>query len=218
MRSIRQHVNPLGLAYMRARAQPIPIPVALKNDVQVELGCADGDFSFELAQARAQSFVVGLEIREALVAKNNEKAAREGLENLCFGYVNLNVDLDRVFQHRSVHLFHLLFPDPWFKSKHRKRRVLDVELCRVMAQQLVPGGELHFASDIFEVALAALEVMESQEIHEMGWLNLAGSWSFSRQAPVAAKSRRERTTESRNQRVWRLRFRYLPPGRSTATP
>lgn len=210
MAGVRQHVNPLGMHFMRPRAKRMIIPSQYGSEVHVELGCADADFSFALAALRPEAFVAGLEIREPMVERNQRRVAREGIDNLQFAYVNLNVDLDRVFDSESVHAFHLLFPDPWFKAKHQKRRVVEPWLCQVVANQLVKGGELHFASDIFEVALAAMQTLESSEIQNMGFRNICGPWSFARQAPVPVKSRRECTTLRRGQRVWRLRFVYQP--------
>lgn len=184
--------------------------------VEVELGCAEGQFAFELARTHPEWFVVGLEIREKLVLRNRKQADREGRSNLRFGYVNLNVDLDRVFERQSVDRFHLLFPDPWFKRRHQKRRVLDISLCRILREQLRPGGELHIASDVFEVALDAMSNLEDARVQALGFYNLRGPWSFAREAPCAASSRREDTTRERGQRVWRLR--YGVEARSDAGP
>lgn len=193
---------------MVPRAQRIQRPRGLAPAcrVEVELGCADAQFSFDLAAREPETLVVGLEIREKLVERNRLRAGREGLQNLVFGYVNLNVDLDRVFRPCSVHRFHLLFPDPWFKRRHQKRRVLDEALCRVIREQLVPGGELHFASDVFEVGLDALACMESEVVQGLGFRNLVEPWSFARRGPVVSTSAREDTTRARGQRVWRLRY------------
>ena len=209
VRSIRQHVNPLGAHYLEARAERIEIPSGFER-VEVELGCADAKFSFDLAAAHPQWFVVGLEIREALVERNNERAAARGQQNLAFGYVNLNVDLDRVFAPASVDRFHVLFPDPWFKARHRKRRVIEPGMLEVAATQLKPGGELHFASDVYELALAAMVELESLETEALGFRNLEGEWSFCRQNPCGASSRREDTTLARGQRVWRMRYGFRP--------
>ena len=213
MRSVRQHVNPLGLNFQVPRALAYRRPARLTVDapLEVELGCADAHFSFCMARAYPDHPVVGLEIREKVVELNERRAREEGLSNLYFGYVNLNVDLDRVFEPGTVDRFHLLFPDPWFKSRHQKRRVVDEALCEVMASQLRSGGELHFASDIFELALDAMEVLESVRVERMGFSNLEGAWTFSRQNPCAFASRRELTTVERGQRVWRMRYRYTPP-------
>lgn len=204
MRNVRQHVNPLGAHYLEARARPIELPAAER--VEVELGCADAEFSFELAARHPEWFVVGLEIREALVELNGARAMRAGLRNLAFGYVNLNVDLDRVFPPKSVDRFHLLFPDPWFKARHRKRRVVEPGMLAMIATQLRPSGELHFASDVFELALAAMAELEGPDASALGFRNLAGEWAFARTNPCDATSRREDTTLARGQRVWRMRY------------
>ncbi len=206
VRNIRQHVNPLGVWYLEARAQAITPPPSSAR-VEVELGCADAKFSFELAERHPDWFVVGLEIREALVERNRERASRLDLGNLQFGYSNINVDLDRVFEPGSVDRFHVLFPDPWFKARHRKRRVVEPGLLAVIARQLRPGGELHFASDVFELALAAMVELEHDDALALGFVNLAGPWKFTRPNPCDANSRREDTTLARGQRVWRMRYR-----------
>jgi tRNA (guanine-N7-)-methyltransferase len=206
VRNLRQHVNPLGALYLEARAQAITPPPSCAQ-VEVELGCADAKFSFELAERHPSCFVVGLEIREALVDRNRDRAQRRGLHNLVFGYSNINVDLARVFAPGSVDRFHVLFPDPWFKARHHKRRVVEPGLLAVIAQQLRVGGELHFASDVFEVALAAMAELEHDDALALGFENLARPWSFTRANPCDASSRREDITLARGQRVWRMRYR-----------
>lgn len=208
MRGVRQHVNPLGLAFMRPRAQAMVRPAHLPAacEVDVELGCADADFSFELAAKHPERWVVGLEIREKVVAWNQRRALEAGLANLSFGYVNLSVDMDRVFPAASVDRFHVLFPDPWFKARHHKRRVIEPGLCEVLRRQLRAGGELHFASDVFDVALEAMAEIEDPSLDHLGLRNLGGAWSFWRGNPYDAASRRERITLRRGQRVWRLRY------------
>jgi tRNA (guanine-N7-)-methyltransferase len=212
VRNLRQHVNPLGASYLEIRATPIPPPPACAR-VEVELGCADAKFSFELAERHPDWFVVGLEIREAMVERNRKLAGRLGLANLAFGYSNINVDLDQVFAPASVDRFHVLFPDPWFKARHRKRRVVEPGLLEVVADQLKPGGELHFASDVFELALAAMVELEHDEARALGFSNLVRPWGFARDNPCDANSRREDTTLARGQRVWRMRYRFDPARR-----
>lgn len=213
VRNLRQHVNPLGAQYLEARARAIELPPGYER-VEVELGCADAKFSFELAERHPNWFVVGLEIREALVERNRERARQRGLDNLAFGYVNINIDLDRVFPSASVDRFHVLFPDPWFKARHRKRRVVEPGMLEVVASQLRRGGELHFASDVFELALAAMAELEHDEALALGFENREGPWSFTRQNPCDASGRREDTTLARGQRVWRMVYPHRSSSRT----
>lgn len=216
MRKIRQHVNPLSGHFLAPRAQPVARPPHLAPDcpVEVELGCADADFSFALAAARPDMLVVGLDIREPCLVRNRRRAAEAGLANLVFGYVNLSVDLDRVFPPAGVDRFHLLFPDPWVKERHHKRRIaLPVAL---LATQLRPGGELHVASDVFELALELMAAIEDVA-DDVGLKNLAGPWGFWRGNPFPAASRREHITLRRGQRVWRMRYVRKDMAQETAT-
>jgi len=216
MRGIRQHVNPLGVYYQQRLAKPIEIRLqdkaksGLKKSVEVELGCADAYFSFQLAREQPQVEVVGLEIRRAMVERNQTRLRKIGLPNLRFAYVNMSVDLDAVFPENSVDRFHLLFPDPWFKRRHQKRRVVDDFLCQVMARQLRAGGEFHMATDVFEVALDGMAQMESEFACRLGFVNLSGAWSFSRKSAWPYQSLREQTTSRRAQRVWRVRYLFRP--------
>lgn len=207
MRKIRQHVNPLSGHFLAERARPVVRPPHLDPGcpVEVELGCADADFSFGLAAACPDALVVGLDIREPCLVRNRRRAEEAGLANLVFGYVNLSVDLGRVFPPGSVDRFHLLFPDPWVKERHHKRRV--VLPVAEIAAQLRPGGELHVASDVFEVALEFMAAVEDPALAgDVPLRNLAGPWGFWRGNPYPAASRREHITLRRGQRVWRMRY------------
>lgn len=206
-RRTRHHVNPLAVQYAEARADSLPPPPHLGPQAQcdVELGCADAQFSRALGRAHPGRVVVGLEIRERVAAWAQRDAEAEGLANVRITYCNINVDLDRVLAPDSVDRFHLLFPDPWFKTKHHKRRVIEPSLLAVMRTRLRRGGELHFASDVYEIALEAMAEVDGDP--DSGFENLAGQWRFTRDNPYGARSKREDTTVRRGMRVWRLRWR-----------
>ncbi len=203
MRRIRQHVNPLGAKFLQPSAARID--VAERTWVEVELGCGDGDFSIDLARSRPSWQVVGLDIRAACIERNIRLADALGLGNLRFAYANLTVDLEHVFAPQTVQRFHLLFPDPWFKARHQKRRVLETKLVDVLLSRLRPGGEIHVASDVFELALEAMTLFEHAAC-KGGVRNLVGPWSFASTSPHPVQSRRELATLRRGQRVWRLRY------------
>lgn len=218
-RRFRHHVNPLTQTYLQARATPLRIPggPGAFERIEVELGCAEGQFSFALARARPSSLVVGLDIRERVIEDNRLRAREAGLSNLTFAYVNLNVDLDRIFASATVDRFHLLFPDPWFKSKHRKRRVMDPRLAAVLTRQLRPGGELHAASDVFDLALDVMAELDGSTGARLGFRNTEGPWTFARRNPLGIRTRREDRTLERGQRVWRVRYRLETGGGGRAS-
>ena len=81
---IRNHVNPLSEHYAVPRARAIAIPAHLGTSppIDVELGCADAQFSFQLAASHPERLVVALDIRTRIVEHGRERAGEAGLANL----------------------------------------------------------------------------------------------------------------------------------------
>ncbi len=197
---VRHHVNPLGLPFQRPRRLRCDVPA--DGEVDVELGCADAQYLFQRAQAHPNIFFVGIEIREQLVDEVNEKAAALGVSNLRAYFANMNVDLPELFDDGRLARIYLNFPDPWFKKRHHKRRVVNAELVAQMAAKLRPSGELLFQSDIYELALEAMAELEESSLR-----NVVGPWSFLRPQPYSARSLREERCEERGLRIWRILYR-----------
>ena len=119
----RQHVNPLSMAFETYRG-----PKRIwTSPLEVEIGCADAQFLFERAAREPERHYVGLEIRENLVADVNKKAEQLGAP-VSGIFCNANHHLSSIFEEASVDRVYLNFPDPWFKKKHHKRRMINGEL------------------------------------------------------------------------------------------
>jgi tRNA (guanine-N7-)-methyltransferase len=202
-RRVRHHVNPLAERYLSPLAGRLELP---PGEVEVELGCADARFLFERAPRVPGTTLVGVEIREKLVKQVNRLAREQGLSNLRAVFANMNVELPLLFADRQLARAFINFPDPWFKRKHHNRRVVNPELVTALADKLRPGGELFFQSDVFDLALDALAVMEDAP----QFINTAGSWSFLRDNPYGVKSLREVRCEERGMRIWRMLYTRRP--------
>ena len=198
-RRVRHHVNPANVAFRAKKAERIALPDGVP--VEVELGCADAQFLFQLAPRDPSTLFVGLEIREPMVDQVNEEAAALQLPNLQAHFAHVNIDLDELFADERLTRVYVNFPDPWFKRRHHARRVMTPELADILYRKLRPGGELLFQSDIWELALDAMFVLEQSRFR-----NRAGEWSFTRENPYAAKSLREVRCEGRGMRIWRMLY------------
>jgi tRNA (guanine-N7-)-methyltransferase len=198
----RQHVNPLGLSFETFRGEhPRLVP---GRPVEVEVGCADAQFLFERAAEDPDRVYLGFEIRDHLVDEVNERAAEEGAPVQAI-FANANLHLRSLLPEAGVSRFFLNFPDPWFKRRHRKRRMIDEVLVDAIAHLIEPDGEVLVQSDVWDVALDALELFERRDDV---FANMAGSWSFWRDGnPFQARSWRETHCTEEGLPIWRIRYR-----------
>jgi tRNA (guanine-N7-)-methyltransferase len=196
---IRQHVNPLKSDFFGIPLAALELPAG--RPVEVELGSAEAWFLMDRALEVPHGHYVGVEIRRELAWAANDESARRGLPNVQCVFANMTVDLPRLFGPGSVTRFHLNFPDPWFKKCQHKRRVMSPSLVADLEVLLAPGGEVHVATDIFEIALDAMAELEAR------FTNVAGGWTFLRQSPFSARSRRELQCRDEGTRIWRMAYR-----------
>jgi tRNA (guanine-N7-)-methyltransferase len=201
---VRQHVNPLKSDMLAPRTQRLEVP---EGEVEVEIGCADAQFLFErAAQARRLGLTrhhLGLEIRREFIAPVNELAAKLGLDVRAH-FSNVSVDLSHSFAPGRVARFFVNFPDPYFKRKQHKRRVMSEDLVAMMHHALMPGGELFFQSDVWELALDALDCFEDRDDL---FVNRAGPWTFWKGGnPYGVRSRREEGCANDGLPVWRILY------------
>jgi tRNA (guanine-N7-)-methyltransferase len=208
MPRIRQHVNPLKADLLDLADVP-RIAAAAGRALDVELGAAEAHFLIDLARADRETLFVGVEIRRELVTFTNGELARGGLSNVRLVFANMSVDMGRLFAAGSVRRFFLNFPDPWFKTRQHKRRVIGPELMEEIHRALAPGGELFVQTDIFDLAMDAMGALEAMA--PAPFVNAHGPWSFLPANPYPAKSRRERQCEGDGSRIWRLRYLHRDP-------
>ncbi len=202
---IRQHVNPLKSNFFQIAIEPLNLPPGVH--VEVELGSAEAHYLMTRAQEDADRFYVGVEIRRDLVAEANAICERTGLHQVRCVFANMSVDLPRIFPAGRVSRFFLNFPDPWFKARQHKRRVMSPELVVELSRLLVEGGEVYVNTDIFELALDAMATLEGDR--DPLFANMREPWTFLRDTPFAARSWRERQCEQEGLHIWRLGYRKL---------
>jgi tRNA (guanine-N7-)-methyltransferase len=202
---IRQHVNPLKANFFQIAVEPPELPAGVP--IEVELGSAEAHFLMARAAEDPARFYVGVEIRREHVALANAACERRRLTQVRSVFANLSVDLPRLFPAGRVSRFFLNFPDPWWKARQHKRRVMSPELVAELSGLLAEGGEIYLATDVFEIALDAMAVLECDCSRR--FVNLREPWTFLRESPFAARSRRERQCQAEDIRIWRLGYRRI---------
>jgi tRNA (guanine-N7-)-methyltransferase len=121
---------------------------------EIEIGCGNGHFISEYAKAHPEVFLLGIELKNKRCLSSNKKIEKDMLANVRIMRARAEAVL-AVVPETSVDRYHVYFPDPWPKQKHRRRRFLRMpNLDRIVAT-LKAGGEVHFMSDVLDYALQA---------------------------------------------------------------
>jgi len=126
-----------------------------------------------------------------------------GLQNLHYLFCNANNSLQPLLSSLkpgTLHRVSIQFPDPWFKRKHQKRRVVQPEVVNDVAKYLYRGGMVFVQSDVEEVAI---EMVDRFADHP-AFIRQGTSWLP--ENPMAVPTERESSTLERGEPVYRSVF------------
>jgi tRNA (guanine-N7-)-methyltransferase len=177
---VRQHVNPLSQKYRTAIAVPdwSQIYGNVSQPLHLDIGCARGKFLLQMAPLQPDWNFLGVEIRESLVIEANQQRDRLALNNLHFLFGNMN-STPLLFLNSlpaTLTRVSIQFPDPWFKQRHSKRRVVQPELVTALGEVLSLQGQILLQSDVElvvqEMSDRFLENPRFQKTHIEPWLTL----------------------------------------------
>ena len=150
---MRQHVNPLSRNFNDI--EKIPFLSEMFGDpklkLHLDIGCASGQFLFDLALDNSSWNYLGIEIREKLVETAKVKVQERKIKNLYFVFGNANNilnDIQSKFIIKNVKSISFNFPDPWFKKRHYKRRVIQPELINFLSNSLQKGTLIFIKTDV----------------------------------------------------------------------
>lgn len=165
------------------------------NSVQelwLEVGFGAGEHLVWQAQANPQVGLIGAEPYEMGVAKLLTKLEESPLNTVRL-YEGDGRDIIEKLPDASLGRFFLLFPDPWPKTRHHKRRFLQMEMLDSLARVLKPGAELRFATDDKSYLPYALERLMAHPAFEWlakgpsDWKNRPADWPPTRYETKAIK-------------------------------
>ena len=127
--------------------------------LEVEVGSGKGLFIATVSSEQPERDFLGLEISGKYARFAAAKLATRELTNAQI----LHGDAQRVFRDclpdASVAAVHVYFPDPWWKKRHKRRRIIQEQFVRDVQRVLVPGGPLHFWTDVEEYFQATLDLI-----------------------------------------------------------
>ena len=150
---MRQHVNPLSSNFNQIERIPSLSEMFgdSKLNLHLDIGCAAGEFLFDLALVNTSWNYLGIEIREKLVKNAKLKVLEREIKNLYFIFGNANNilnDVQNKFIIKNLKSISFNFPDPWFKKRHYKRRVIQPELINILSSSLQNGSIIFIKTDV----------------------------------------------------------------------
>ncbi|MBN1409570.1 MAG: methyltransferase domain-containing protein [Spirochaetales bacterium] len=119
---------------------------------EIEIGCGNGHFLNEYGKVNPATLLLGIEFKNKRCMASRKKIEKNNLSNLRIMQAKAE-DVINQLPAESVDKYHIYFPDPWPKQKHRRRRFLRMVTLNTIVSTLKPGGEIHFLSDIMDYTL-----------------------------------------------------------------
>lgn len=129
--------------------------------VQLDIGSGRGLFLFNAATTQPNQNFLGIEIDYKEARRAARRLMKRRLPNARVLGGDVKIPLSRMIAPQSVAAVHVYFPDPWWKQRHRKRRVFNRAFVDLVAAILIPGGRLHSWTDVEEYFGVISELMES---------------------------------------------------------
>jgi tRNA (guanine-N7-)-methyltransferase len=127
--------------------------------LEIEVGSGKGLFMASASAAYAERNFLGIEV----AAKYARFAAAKLAKVQCENAVMLRGDGLRLFREllpdACAAAVHVYFPDPWWKKRHKRRRVMNAAFLKDVERVLQPGGTLHFWTDVEEYFQTTLELI-----------------------------------------------------------
>jgi tRNA (guanine-N7-)-methyltransferase len=174
--------------------------------VEVEVGCGKGPFLVSAGQAHAETNFLGIEVLRGLQLYVATRLAKRNARNVRVACT----DARRFFRERvptaSVQAVHVYFPDPWWKKRHRKRRVWTPEFAADCERVLWPGGRLHAATDVADYYQVIRDLLDRRP----GLRLVTESERSGPPAPDEALTNFERKARQKGGSVYRAEYERTP--------
>ena len=129
-----------------AREEPLP------DAVMLEIGSNRGRFLLQLAKAHPDACAVGIEIRHKYARLARRDLEKAGVSNAKVIAADAALALPIVMDDGQITDVFVLYPDPWWKKKHRKRRVIREDLLDLLARKMRTGAHLWIRTDVGPLA------------------------------------------------------------------
>lgn len=125
----------------------------------LEIGFGRGAFLLHLARSFRDHNVIGLEISNRCLDVTEAAIARHRLSNVRVVHATAESALRHLFEPAALEQVHINFPDPWFKTRHSSRRLMQRDTLDAIIDRMQAGGRLYLATDILAYAEMSAQLL-----------------------------------------------------------
>ena len=209
-RALRKPDPSLDLSHHLRTGDSLPRPCTSETlfgneaPLEIEVGSGKGLFMATASAEHPQRNFLGIEVAGKYARFAAAKLAREKRPNAIMVHGDALAVFRELVPNDMLAAVHVYFPDPWWKARHRKRRVMNERFLHDVERTLVPGGKLHFWTDVQEYFETALELIADVS-------RLTGPLPVAEKAAAHDLDYRthfERRMRKHGESVFRAEFRY----------
>lgn len=144
-----------------ANKEQLSAAIAVPAPIEVEIGYGRGDFLLDRARRYPERLFIGYETKTKATRLCLERIERFQIHNLWLSDDDCRFNMPRIIPDGRVDMLHILFPDPWWKPQHKRKRLFSPPFVDLVAAKLQPGALLHFKSDVEEYGKMVCALVEA---------------------------------------------------------
>lgn len=175
------------------------------HPVEIDVGSGRGLFLVTAGEANPDRNFLGIEVDYREGRRAAKRLKKRDLSNVRVWGGDVKIAFNKHVPRQSVDAVHVYFPDPWWKRKHRRRRVFTTELVDQMSQVLKPGGYVHSWTDVEEY----FEVISGLMNHDTRFENLPPPEEKSPEHDMDYRTSFERKKRKEGFPIYRGRWRLI---------
>jgi len=134
------------------------------NELILEIGFGMGTSTAEIAKSNLNKNYIAIEVHSPGVGNLLKLIQESDIRNLKIIQHDAVEVLNVMIKNDSLDGIHIFFPDPWPKKRHHKRRLIQSDLLKLIAQKIKKSGYLHIATDWEDYALWIIDLLDKEDL------------------------------------------------------
>lgn len=178
------------------------------NPVVLEVGFGTGESLIDMAMKNLNSNFIGIEVHIPSILSCFRYINKYSLTNVRIIFHDAVKVISYMISNHNLFSVHIFFPDPWFKKRHHKRRIIRKEFLEVILKKLMLGGYLHIATDCKIYAESILTIVKDIK----GYINLSNTGNYINRPNYRLVTKFEKRGIILGNEIFDLKFKTVPMG------